>query len=155
MLSLQIIYSIVILFNIKGLILLKGKRAALIGSLISTTLVVGFVGVTARGKLTKWNFAVSTYEIFDRFDTIICLIFNLICSVIISCLANQVARPRLLPSLYEKFAYFNFEGTQWRKISNDDILKREVKNKIRFGTIIRKVFTSSSTIDPIIQECKQ
>lgn len=145
MLSLIIIYSIIVVFNLKTLFTcafrVKTLRVVYFTSLLSIILVIAFVTANIAGKFSRENFAISTQELFQRFDSWLCLIYNVLCSLLVSYFINVVIRPRMFPTLYETYANFNIEGLDWKYWKNETIIKRETKHQLNMSKIVRQIFT--------------
>ena len=129
MLSLIIVYSIIIVFNFKTLFTvafrIRASKLVWISTFISFAFVVAFIFVNTPAKFSRWNFIRTSQEIFSRFDTVLCIAYNVTCSLLLSYLINIVVRPRMFPTLYETYANLNHEGIDWKYWKNETILQRE------------------------------
>jgi phospholipid-translocating ATPase len=88
----------------------NGVKTVWLTTIIGFGFVIGFVLANTPGKFSRWNFAISTKEVFTRFDTVMCLVYNIVCSLLVGYLINVVIRPRWYPTLYEQYAVKNYEG---------------------------------------------
>ena len=70
---------------------------------ITLLLITGFIFTNNSSHWDKYNYPESSRILFSRGDTIMCLVYNIITSIIFSYLNSSFLNDYLSPTLYTKF----------------------------------------------------
>ncbi|EGR27982.1 hypothetical protein IMG5_185650 [Ichthyophthirius multifiliis] len=148
--SLVIIYSVILVFNFKIILTSESHKVRIVwaGQLIVLVLIIVFIFANDTDNFSNWDWVMTTGEIFKRGDTICCLIFNVIVSLIVSHFVNVFMVEYLQPNTYLLNASkIQQQKLNWKEYNNQIIIEQSLKREIDLGLLIKKIFTSQSIIE--------